>query len=311
MHHKGTKDTKINKGYLSVSDYLEIHCEKTKLLSVGDKVHPGKYQTHSRFEHVVNFTNGEHLLSLVQKVVGAGPLNIVVEGGNLHGIRVIEIENHSVLLGDRRYDFDVDQVFHSGMDFGPVNIAIFRKNLSIFEKLIIQTSHPKSLAFVLDERRVKAFESGFERAFVKRITDGVQQIYDRDIISGVKMLQGCGFGLTPSGDDFIAGLLVGLNFIQKMFGSNLSALIAAVYEASIDSNIFSNAFLYLAKEGLLFEKLKKLILALIHGGEKEVYECTGSLFSVGGTSGADLATGFFMTVEAELRSLQLVREPVR
>ncbi len=116
------------------------------------------------------------------------------------------------------------------------------------------------------------------------------------------MLSGCGFGLTPSGDDFIVGLLIGLNFIQKMHGRDLCQTIEAVSETAKSENIFSNLFLKPAKEGRLQERMKNLLAALISAPKNEIYRHTEHLLSVGESSGADLATGFFLTVRSEWRN---------
>ncbi len=135
---------------------------------------------------------------------------------------------------------------------------------------------------------------------MKRMGDGVKLIWAGQIIRGVKRLKGCGFGLTPSGDDFIAGLLFGLNVIQQARNKDLGWLIAGVYEASRGENIFSETFLKLAREGRAFEKFKKLIWALNYGDEKQVKKSATELISVGATSGADLMTGFLTTFELDL-----------
>ena len=61
-------------------------------------------------------------------------------------------------------------------------------------------------------------------------------------------------------------------------------------------NFFSNTFLCLARGGLLFERMKNLVYALLYGGRLAVYACTERLFAVGESSGADLGAGFLMTV---------------
>jgi hypothetical protein len=71
-----------------------------------------------------------------------------------------------------------------------------------------------------------------------------------------------------------------------------------IFEAARSDNIFSNSFLNLARQGRLFGRMKNLILALMHGSEDVVRECTERLFAVGETSGADLGTGFYMTARA-------------
>jgi hypothetical protein len=116
-------------------------------------------------------------------------------------------------------------------------------------------------------------------------------------------LKGCGLGLTPSGDDFIAGLLIGLHVLQKLSGQNLQPTIDAIFRAARGDNIFSNTFLDLARRGLLFGRIKALLLALISGSRGSVRRAAEALFAVGASSGADLATGLFMTLDGNVAGI--------
>jgi hypothetical protein len=49
---------------------------------------------------------------------------------------------------------------------------------------------------------------------------------------------------------------------------------------------------------LLFGRLKDLLLALVSGSESSVRRATKRVFGMGETSGADLATGLFMTLQS-------------
>ena len=69
-----------------------------------------------------------------------------------------------------------------------------------------------------------------------------------------------------------------------------------VFEAARSDNVFCNTFLDLARQGRVFGRMKDLVLALMHGSETAVRQATRRLFLVGGSSGADLGTGFYMTV---------------
>ena len=48
------------------------------LISIGDRVEEGLYRFHSRFNRAVNFTQGDHLVSVVAEEIGDGPRNIVM-----------------------------------------------------------------------------------------------------------------------------------------------------------------------------------------------------------------------------------------
>lgn len=259
------------------------------LVSIGDQVAEGTWRFHSRFKRAVNFTQGDRLVSIVDEAIGAGPLNIVLGGFDAGETQApLEVSRGRVVFEGRKFPFTPRHQYCSTLDCetGPR----FRGNLPLFGELLKTTAHPQSLAFLLDDARVHNFRSGFEQKFAEQVKRSVNQIFHGDRLAGVRTLSGCGLGLTPSGDDFIAGHLIGLNLRgEKAHG---------VFEAARSDNVFSNTFLDLAQQGRLFGRMKNLILALMQDGQEAVRECTERLFAVGGTSGADLGTGFYMTVRA-------------
>jgi hypothetical protein len=268
------------------------------LISMGDQVEEGLYRFHSRFNRAVNFAHGNHLLSVVSEEVGDGPLNIVMRDlDNGETQNPLEISADKIVFENGEFPFTNRHRYCSALKCETGTSPRFRNNLSVFGELLKTMSHPQSLAFLLDNQRIRNFQSGFERAFAEQAERSVNQIFHGDWLNGVRSLSGCGFGLTPSGDDFIAGLLIGLN----LRGESFRALVNQVFAAAQSKNIFSRSFLDLARQGLLFGRMKNLILALLHGGQEAVRNSAEKLFAVGGTSGADLGTGFLMTMRHEVR----------
>jgi hypothetical protein len=252
------------------------------LVSIGDLIEEGTYPFHSRFNRAVNFTHGDRLISVVNETIGPGPLSVVFRGfDSRHAHNSLRISSSHVIFDGRDYPFT--SRYSSLIPGKP-------RNLSTFEKLLITLAPPKSLAFLLDERRVRYFHGGFERRFVEHVKSSVREIFHGDRLAGIQSLRGCGLGLTPSGDDFIAGYLIGLNLRGDPTDE--------VFEAAKSDNIFSNTFLDLARQGRLFGRMKDLVLALMQGTDGMVRDCTTRLFAVGATSGADFATGFYMTVRS-------------
>ena len=177
---------------------------------------------------------------------------------------------------------------------------LFDHNLSVFDEELRTASSSKSLAFLLDEHRIMNFRPGFERALTDQIRRGVHQMRSGHLLDGVRTLRGCGLGLTPSGDDFIAGLLIGLNLLQQLRGQDYQKIAEEVFRTAKAGNIFSNSFLDLARRGLLFGRMKDLVLALMHEGEEMVRKSAARLMAIGESSGADLGTGFLLTVRGEM-----------
>ena len=274
-----------------------------KLLSVGDQIERGSYSVHSRFRRAVNFSNGRHLVFLVSQEIGAGPLNIVLAGTGsqevlacVSGVRVGE---NFLQLDKQHFELGIRDRYDSKLALQNRSADCFAQNLEQFSRLLAETSPARSLGFLIAPERMDIFTSSVERAFVSRIQCGVDELFGDNLLKGVSLLKGCGMGLTPSGDDFIAGVLVGLHVVQLLRRRELGEVIDTIFRAAVSDNIFSRTFLDLARRGLVSEKQKNLILALSDEHPDALRGAALNLFAMGATSGADLGTGFLMTLLEE------------
>jgi hypothetical protein len=282
------------------------------LLSIGDQVKPGTYRFHSRFNRAVNFEREGRLIAVVDESIGPGPVYIVLRGrspSQMAGLAnpplPLRVTARTVWFEGHRHPFSLRHRYNSTLDCEVEDLHRFQHNLLALGELLRKAAPAKSLAFLLDGKRRKNFQAGFERAFAEQIRRGVRQVFHGRLLEGIRHLKGCGLGLTPSGDDFIAGLLIGLRLLQKLRGQDFQPVADAVFRAAQGDNLFSNAFLDLARRGLLFGRMKDLTVALVSGSEGAVRKTAAKLFAVGESSGADLATGLFMTLQAE-SSLRLL-----
>ena len=319
--------------------------EMVEILSYGDSLTTGNYKIHSRFSSAVNFMSDNSIISVVNKGVGSGPVNIVVDGIELKTIQSLIIDDAGFVLNNSRFEFNLSKQYNSKIRLNKINKDKFEVNLDFFERCLFELSSPMSLAFLLEERRKENFKTSFEKELVKRFELGVAKIFSANPIEGIKKIKGAGFGLTPSGDDFICGFLIALNIAKKLLklknfpkvfrltqylifedikrqnfafifkepsgGFFFSRLIDETYNAAKGKNSISNAFLLCAKEGRLFERFKKLVYSIFHNGEQEIFECTKGLLSVGETSGADMAVGLVVGLTGCNYSAKLRVKPTR
>jgi hypothetical protein len=260
--------------------------------SYGDYLSNGTYSIHSRFNNVINFISEDFLISIVAEEIGAGPLNIVVSGFDLNNIHSLMIEEESYVLNDIKYDFEIAKRVDSTIKRDFINIKKFLSNLKVFENCLSDNSPPKSLTFLMNEERKSNFKTSFEKEFLKKFKSGEEQIFSSNCIDGIKKIKGLGFGFTPSGDDFICGLLLGMNIACQFFQYELTNKINEIFFAAKGGNPISNAYLLCAKQGLMFEKFKKLVFSILYLDDKKVIESTERLCAVGATSGADMGVGF-------------------
>ena len=112
-------------------------------------------------------------------------------------------------------------------------------------------------------------------------------------------LLGLGPGLTPAGDDLLAGLLVGLANRPEI----RDPLAAAVLRhAPARTTWLSAELLRLAAGGLAAPPVARVADALAgHGSPVDLESATAELLAIGHTSGAALARGLLLAAELDLR----------
>jgi hypothetical protein len=216
---------------------------------------------------------------------------------------LLKVGQATLAFAGHRYRFTSRHRYRSTLDLPGADLHRFQRNLSALGESLKEAAPPKSLALLLDSNRRKYFRGGFERAFAHQILRGVHEVFHGKLLNGIQRLKGCGFGLTPAGDDFIAGFLIGLHILQKLRGQNLQPTRDAIFRAARGDSVFSNTFLDLARRGLLYGRIKDLLLALTSGSRSSVRKAALALFAVGETSGADLATGLFMSLDGDIASI--------
>jgi hypothetical protein len=121
-----------------------------------------------------------------------------------------------------------------------------------------------------------------------------------------RSLLGRGPGLTPSGDDVLAGLLAGVPLLAEAVGIDrggpLLVTVAdvgpAVVAASSVTTALSAALLHHAVRGEVSAPAELLLLAL--AGQGSLGPALGRLLAVGSTSGQDLALGLLAGAELVL-----------
>jgi hypothetical protein len=278
-----------------------------ELISIGDRLWAGEYKLHSRFKRAVNFRCDNSLIAVVDGSIGAGPFNIVTTRAGLNHIHSLTIDTESLNINGDIILLQDDLCFNSQTELkGNISYDRFFINLDTFKDFLILHSPANSLSFLFESepsygRRGKACLAPtpvgvFERELRNRLQLGVKLINSGNINDGVAMIKGSGYGLTPSGDDFIAGMMSGLRIAGLLLGCDNNELINSIYKKTCGGNFLSNAFLYCAKEGWYIARQKALIETLLYGDKSKIISNTKALLTIGETSGADWGAGFIITL---------------
>jgi hypothetical protein len=267
-----------------------------RLESYGDSLKKDDYEFHSRFKRVTNFTNGQDMVALVDGKIGPGPHHIVISGLGLEKAERLKITASGFRLNDRRLTFTKARRYDSMIDLrGEIAHERFAANLEHFSRCLREIAPPQSMVFLLDPGRRRHRRSALERSLAARLVRGSELIFRPDFLTGINMFKGLGFGLTPSGDDFIGGILLALHTGQRIFKRDFSPAIRKAFRLAAGKNPFSNTLLAHASEGRAIGKIKDLLAALIYGKEKDVFQCTKQLRTIGHSSGIDFGIGLLLT----------------
>ena len=271
---------------------------------------------HSVFRRVANYTNESHLVSLVDDSIGAGPLNIVLKSKLTHWPQHIKIEENTIRFDNETVDSTDAPVFDSKIPLPPFTDTskLLLPGIQVLKDILCVNAPIKSLVFLLDPDRLNDFQSSddfqsrFDLAYVRRMSRAADTWQTGAFLMAVTMMKGCGFGLTPSGDDFIAGLLTALHLIQVHHKINLDPLIEKLLSTAIGTNRLSNAFMESAAKGRLDSSQQHLIHALIYEKHEKLEISARKILDSGETSGADWITGLIFVLEKRVGSWLLSAE---
>ena len=235
-----------------------------KILSMGDQVLPGTYTVKEEFEHsVLLLDSNERALFVVDRSIGEGPLNLLVanpdtfiEGNSLVIPRLLKAPMFDSSLPRLERD---ERIHLRKM----LERALPKKASS--DSLISLFSSVKNMSR-LQQARDMIFNQAFRHFEAKRLAEGV------------RLIRGCGSGLTPAGDDFLCGLMLACRLRRNW------AMAQTILRHALGQNPISNAFLDLSAKGRVNIVLQKFITTPTPARMMKVCD-------FGHSSGADLLCG--------------------
>lgn len=251
-------------------------------------------------------------LALVSQRIGNGPLNAVVS----HAQALALLRRDDVVRGDGqwlhlgqgwRLDLARAAPWNPQPDYGRLARwpRVVARNLAWLRQHLPLEAPQASLAARPLASTQGAFGSWPSVALVQAracaLTDGVRQGYEQGdlsrIVAFAGRLAGLGPGLTPAGDDWLAGWLVGLRAAAAMNGARPPLDLNAVGRAVVGSarprtSRLSLAFLQAAADGAVAEPWQALLAALADAEQTPLRHAAAEIMRYGATSGSDMLAGF-------------------
>ncbi|MBD3348629.1 MAG: DUF2877 domain-containing protein [Candidatus Eisenbacteria bacterium] len=268
-----------------------------RLVSRGDMIADGLYRTHSSFRRAANMTDGRGVVSMVELGVEPGPVNLVMRHLSPGTVRTLRVDGASIIVNGAAVATQGARDYSSKMDVGATDPEPVHRGLRMLRRLLAQRAPAESLAFLVEPSRTSAFRGGFRREFVRHMRACADDILHGDPFRGAARASGCGFGLTPSGDDLVVGVLVAMNLAERVAGGSLAVERRMIRRAAGTGGLVNETALCLAESGRVFETMKELLRALTRDNAFDLSRAVDRIVAVGETSGADTTVGLLLGTE--------------
>lgn len=269
---------------------------------VGNLLPCGNFILHSTFNNVVNLVNEtQHVLSFSDSPKFLNPNTILTNSESLPEIKKVRIFNNQLEIFGKIFQIDTLNTFNSFFDFSLITEIDLKSKIRRFENDFLHRFNPKSLRFLLDEKFEQNFQTSFDKAFVKYVKNAFNEIQNGDFYAGISKMKGAGFGLTPSGDDFIAGMLYAFNVLENFSTQKITIDIEKIRKTAKGKNPISNSLIYYASKGAYYKRFKDFLEAFLYD-EKNLEKAFKNLIEIGETSSSDTLTGFLTTFHNALRT---------
>lgn len=280
---------------------------RLKILYYGRELVPGSYPLHSSFRRYRNYLQRGYATPddpVQQRVLGvtaaqheASPLNLVVNRLELLPEGPLLVTEQGVVGRQGEASFAEGVCYDPALPEGRCSRKKFGEWYNRVRCTAAAAAEPGGTSFVLVPEHRAQFRGGFARALLERLETGVAALQRGEWFSCAELLRGTGSGLTPSGDDFCAGLLYALWLDQELTGRNRQKERRQLYEKCVGSSIFSNTFLQSAYLGTPYAALRELLAVLFVNGQAEVAGLTRGVLEMGHSSGTDLLSGLLTGLE--------------
>ncbi|MDR7855286.1 DUF2877 domain-containing protein [Tissierella sp.] len=260
---------------------------------------PGPYKIHSRFNNGINLNIEGKLSFIGVGKINFPPLGVLLENGMDKSFT--EIHEDYLYWNDRLNGLESKEIF---IDFSNAHII---DNRLITNQNVISLENLAIMLEIADINIMTGFGktvgelSNLKEDFVKDLCSKFNSSNSLDIQRILKKLVGRGIGLTPSGDDFLQGILY-INEITPILGDIFveelkNLIVIDKYTTDISINYYKCAFCQMYSSTLinLYNAIKSVNII-------EVRKYIDELLELGNTSGADILSGILTGINFALNA---------
>ena len=256
---------------------------------------------HSVFERVVNLQGqGGDLFTMAAAGIDDAPDTVVADGplpvASLAPGDAVEAGEDRLVAGGLELSLGKARPWRAVLPAYPARPARLRRNLAVVRAALDAAGAPDRSGSSLG-RELAAALARHGESLCAALAAG-----DRDSARrhGHAIL-GLGPGLTPSGDDFVAGLLAVLHLPDGPGRALRDVGSYMVAGAARRTNAISVAMLHAAAQGRVRECVIELLRELVAGDREGVAGALPRVLAIGSSSGRDMAAGVVAGFDVQLR----------
>lgn len=262
---------------------------------------------HSIFNKVVNLIDHSgNLITIASKEINNAPATLRLDSefdfAFLTKNLELNYENNRIFFGNKLeiYLKEVEIWEPNSSKTNPINTDFFKENKKIFDSYFIKNSTTAGCSYFyiteIDNFARNKKVTLISKTLKIRLAKLKKAIINnQEIKNELKNIIGPGLGLTPSGDDFLTGLLA-VFYLFPEAEEQFVKLNSTINKIDINTTDISKKMLQFSLTGAIRENILDLIKALT--SEKKIEEKTiEKVFAIGSTSGRDIAVGIMTAFE--------------
>lgn len=252
------------------------------------------------FQRACNLvTPGGDVIALVAPQIGDGPLNVVVNGpaalfAEIEAGSPVTLTGQQLRLGNLRIDLKNAAVWEPRPDWDALRhrFASLESGLPLLWAVGCRLAPDNSLLALLGEPPTGTGLAPAVFAIAQKAGKALQAGWaghQAELQTAGRDLAGLGSGLTPAGDDFLAGTMLWAWLAHPAPDTFCRPLLQA---AAPRTTTLAAAVLRAAAQGECSQPWHRLLAALSEGTNAEIAAAVPKILAHGATSGADTLAGF-------------------
>ena len=264
--------------------------------------------------------NDENIICIGQEEIGKGPFTILCSSEQtwpknvLANIKYLWLREEKLLFEGSKVVFDMQGASIWNKTLSTINTANAHLyfDLNTLANMAAVNAPSESLGYLIPHffptkinrksMELSALTCAIHQRFRNIISEVKPQpiflntrFVDNLFVDTLEQLIGLGKGLTPSGDDFLAGIVMGFYKVGRVMDGHYLAC-HFNRTASERTTIVSLAFYSALSEGLVAEPFRQLLEVIGSGDVKQLVQALARINGMGATSGWDTVAGILFGI---------------